>query len=68
MRERFQRFMSGRYGVDELSRFLLGVTCHLMHPWYFSSQQHSKRPGVSCHHTDLFPYVFQEFFQAQSGK
>ena len=29
MRERFQRFMSGRYGVDELSRFLLGVTAIL---------------------------------------
>ncbi len=25
MRDRFQRFMSGRYGADQLSKFLLGV-------------------------------------------
>lgn len=29
MKERFQRFMSGRYGVDELSHFILGVTAVL---------------------------------------
>lgn len=26
MREKFSRFMTGRYGVDEFSRFLLGFT------------------------------------------
>ena len=26
MKEKFMRFMSGRNGVDELNRFLLGVT------------------------------------------
>ncbi|HIS32749.1 MAG TPA: hypothetical protein IAB44_14575 [Candidatus Limivivens intestinipullorum] len=25
MKEKFQRFMTGRYGVDDLSKFLLGV-------------------------------------------
>ncbi|MDY3920430.1 MAG: hypothetical protein SOZ59_15795 [Candidatus Limivivens sp.] len=29
MKEKFQRFMAGRYGVDELSRFLLWVTAIL---------------------------------------
>lgn len=29
MREKMERFMSGRYGVDELSRFMLGVTAVL---------------------------------------
>ena len=28
MKERFRRFMQGRYGVDEFSRFLSGARMH----------------------------------------
>ncbi len=30
MKDRFARFMIGRYGVDDLSKFMLGVTVALM--------------------------------------
>lgn len=39
MKEKFQRFMVGRYGFDDLSRIFLGITLALMVVSLFTKNQ-----------------------------
>ena len=67
MREKLIRFMQGRYGTDQFSRFLLGaaVVCLVLSLFI-------QRNLVVSHSASdcllLFPYVFQEYPEAVCGK
>ena len=53
MKDKMMRFLQGRYGVDALSKCLLGVglvavilAAYIVYPW------------MGCNHLLLFPYFF----------
>ena len=58
MKEKLARFMSGRYGVDQLSRFYLGIALILLVVSIFSHLGIFYIVGVY-----LLSYVFEEHFQ-----
>ena len=61
LKEKFQRFMIGRYGADQLGRFLSIVIVILV--WLIDPQCADHPFGNS-----LFSDFFPEHYQAQSGK
>ena len=68
MKQKFQNFMSGRYGVDDFSK--VPALCYprpvprlTIYPEPDAEPAADRRPGFY-----LLPYVFQELFPALSGK
>lgn len=63
MKEKLIRFMQGRYGVDQFTKFLMGVAlvCMILSPFY-------KKHGMVIFNSAasgllLFPHVFQKYHQ-----
>lgn len=63
MREKFQRFMMGRYGIDSFSKFLLGV---VLVCWFLNMIFGSRILYSWC--VVLMVYVYYRMFSRQIAK
>ena len=65
MKDKFQRFMAGRYGVDELGKYSLYLTIALLILGLFVRSRFLKRRHLPPRPCSVLPHVFQELCPAQ---
>ena len=69
MKDKFQRFMAGRYGVDELGKYSLYLTIALLIIGLFRPEPFLKRYHFLSSSLFLyFSHVFQKLCPAQKRK
>ena len=67
MRDKINKFMQGRYGVDQFARFTLGVALFLRSNRIFYENEvlvrwNSGHAGIYTDHLHILPYPFQKCF------
>ena len=65
MKDKFRNFMIGRYGVDSLSKFMLGTAVVLL---FLAMGFRNKYTCMSARPSLLFPNVFQKLSEEGRGE
>ena len=66
MRRRLEQFMQGRYGTDELTKFLMAIClANSVAGEYIYKAAAAVLAGAGADRVLLFPHVFAEYFRAQ---
>ena len=72
MKDKLNRFMQGRYGVDNFARFTLGVALFVIVVRFFYETKRSRRRSgyswIYSYHLYIFQNPFQKYLCTICGK